>query len=118
MIRSAFFALLFAFGLSSCAPDGTSVGEAEHSAKIVGSWIGTVGDAKETISFGPDGKFVSEERRIGFISTTLGQGVTSTVRGTWAIRGNVVTLNIDRQTTSASHIKPLQARSKRSGQTS
>ena len=94
MTRLGFFGLLFACGLSSCSPDGAPVGEAEYSAKIVGDWQGTVGDTNETISFGADGGFVSQVRPQGFISNTLGQGVTGTIRGTWAIKGNSITLNI------------------------
>jgi hypothetical protein len=94
MTRLGFFGLLFACGLSSCSPDGAPVGEAQYSAKIVGAWQGTVGDTKETISFGADGGFVSQVRPRGFISDTLGQGVTGTVSGTWAIKGKSITLNI------------------------
>jgi hypothetical protein len=94
MTRLFIFALLFACGLSSCSPDGSPVGEAEYSAKIVGDWQGTVGDTRETISFAADGGFVSQVRPRGFISNTLGQGVTGTIRGTWAIKGKSITLNI------------------------
>jgi len=94
MTRLGFFGLLFACGLSSCSPDGAPVGEAQYSAKIVGDWQGTVGDTRETISFAADGGFVSQVRRQGFISNTLGQGVTGTVRGTWAIKGKAITLSI------------------------
>jgi uncharacterized protein (TIGR03066 family) len=87
--------LMLAFSLSSCAPDGPTIGEAQYAAKIVGDWQGTVGDMKETISFRADGKFVSQLRSRGFISNTLGQGITGTIRGTWTIAGNVITLNID-----------------------
>jgi hypothetical protein len=61
---------------------------------LVGEWLGTVGDTRETISFGADGTFVSQVRHRGFISNTLGQGVTGTIRGKWAIDGKVITLNI------------------------
>jgi hypothetical protein len=83
MIRLVLLELFFAFALLSCSPDGASVAEAEHSAKIVGDWLGTVGDEKESISFGAGGTFVSRVRPRGFISNTLGQGVTGIVRGTW-----------------------------------
>jgi hypothetical protein len=49
---------------------------------------------RREITFGADKKFVSEVRPRGFISNTLGQGVTGTIRGTWAIRGKMVTLNV------------------------
>jgi hypothetical protein len=88
------FGLLFACGLSSCSPEVALVGEADYPAKIVGDWQGRVGSENETISFGADGRFVSQVRRSGFISNTLGQGVTGTIRGTWAIKGKVMSLSI------------------------
>jgi hypothetical protein len=94
MIRLFFFGLLLACGLSSCSPDVAPVAEAEYPAKIIGGWQGTVGDTKETITFTADGRFESEVRPLGFISNTLGQGVTGTIRGTWAINGKSMTLNI------------------------
>ena len=87
--------LVFVFGLSSCAPDGATVDEAQYAAKIVGDWQGTVADVNETISFSAGGRFMSRVRRRGFISNTLGQGTTDTIRGTWTIKGNVISLNID-----------------------
>jgi hypothetical protein len=94
MSRLFLFGLLLACVLSSCSPGATPVGEAEYSAKIVGNWQGTVGDKNETISFGADGRFVSQVLPRGFISNTLGQGVTGTIRGTWAITGKSITLKI------------------------
>jgi hypothetical protein len=94
MIRSLLFGLLLACGLSSCSQDAAPVAEAEYPAKIIGGWQGTVGDTRETITFSADGRFVSELRPRGFISNTLGQGVTGTIRGTWAITGKSMTLNI------------------------
>jgi hypothetical protein len=92
--RMFLLSLLFAGAISSCSPNGAPVAEAEYSAKIVGNWQGTVGDERETISFGADGGFTSQVRRRGFISDTLGQGVTGMIRGTWAIIGKSITLNI------------------------
>jgi hypothetical protein len=66
---------------------GGTVGDSEYAAKIIGNWLGTVGDMKESISFSANGAFVSEVRPRGFISNTLGQGVTGTIRGKWAIKG-------------------------------
>jgi len=94
LFRVSLLGLVFAFCLSSCAPDA-AIDEAQYAAKIVGGWQGTVGDLREGISFSVDGKFVSQMRPRGFISNTLGQGITGTVRGTWAITGNVITLHID-----------------------
>ena len=92
--RLFLLSLLFAGAISSCSPNGAPVAEAEYSAKIVGDWQGTVGDERETISFGADGRFTSQVRRRGFISDTLGHGVTGMIRGTWAISGKSITLNI------------------------
>jgi hypothetical protein len=38
--------------------------------------------------------FVAELRPLGFISNTLSQGVTGSVRGTWAMSGKVITMTI------------------------
>jgi hypothetical protein len=94
ILRLFLFALLLGCGLSSCSPGAEPVGEADYPAKIVGEWQGRVGDTNETISFGSDGRFVSQVRRSGFLSNTLGQGVTGTIRGTWAIKGKVMSLSI------------------------
>ena len=56
--------------------------------------MGTVGDMKEAISFSADGRFEAHLRPQGFISNTLGQGVTGTIGGTWAIKGTSITLSI------------------------
>ena len=93
LTRWSLLVLLVAFGVPSCAPDAPIAGS-QYPAKLVGDWQGTVGDMKETISFRADGGFVSQVRPMGFISNTLGQGVTGTIRGTWAIQGKVITLTI------------------------
>jgi len=86
--------LLFACGLAACSPNAAAVVEAEYPKAIVGSWQGQVDGENETISFGADGEFQSLVRSGGFISMTLGQGATGTIRGTWAIKGKIITLNI------------------------
>jgi len=90
--KISLLALVFVFGLSACSPDGATVDEAQYAAKIVGDWQGTVADVNETISFSADGRFMSRVRRRGFISN---KGTTGTIRGTWTIKGNVISLNID-----------------------
>jgi hypothetical protein len=85
--------LLLALGLPSCSSDA-HVAVAQYPSKLVGEWQGTVGDMKESITFNADGTFVTYVRPSGFISNTLGQGVTGTIRGAWSIAGNVVTLNV------------------------
>jgi hypothetical protein len=92
--RFYFMGLLFACGLAACSPNVAAVVEAEYPTEIVGTWQGQVAGENETISFGADGEFVSLVRSGGFISMTLGQGVTGKIRGTWAITGNSITLNI------------------------
>ena len=86
--------VVLALGLVGYAPAGAPIEEAQYPARIVGDWQGKVGDMKETITFNADGKFVSEVRPQGFISNTLNQEVTGTIRGTWAIKNKVITLNI------------------------
>ena len=69
--------------------------EADYPSSIVGDWQGTVGDERETISFRADGGFTSQVRKRGFMSDTLGQGVTGSIRGNWAISGRKVTFTIN-----------------------
>ena len=87
-------ALLTILAVVSCTRDSAPVPEAQYRAKIVGDWVGTVGDMKETITFRADGHFVSQLRPMGFISNTLGEGVMGIINGTWVLQGNVITLNI------------------------
>jgi len=54
-------ALALAFGIVSCTP-AEPVTEAEYGAKIVGNWLGTVGDMKESIYFNADGNFIAQLR--------------------------------------------------------
>jgi hypothetical protein len=79
--------------VSSCTP-AKPVAEADYGVKIVGNWLGTVGNMKESITFNDDGNFIAQLRPQGFISNTLCQGVTGTIRGTWAINGKTITLKI------------------------
>jgi hypothetical protein len=93
-LRAVLPGVLLASLLLSCSPSGSPVPQADYATRIVGGWQGTVGEVSETITFNADGKFVSEVRPRGFISNTLGQGVTGTVRGTWQINANAITLNV------------------------
>ena len=86
--------LLLAVAVVSCSPDSAPVQESQYAQAIVGNWLGTVGDMKETITFSADGKFVSQVRPRGFISNTLSQGTTGTIQGTWTIKDKAITLNI------------------------
>ena len=53
--------LALALGVSSCTP-AKPVAEADYSAKIVGNWLGTVGNMKESMTFTGDGSFVARRR--------------------------------------------------------
>jgi hypothetical protein len=85
--------LALAFGISACTP-AEPVAEVEYGAKIVGNWLGTVGDMKESITFSADGSFIAQLSPQGFLSNTLSEGVTGTINGTWAINGKNISLKI------------------------
>ena len=85
--------LALALGVSSCTP-AKPVAKADYGVKIVGNWLGSVGNMKESITFNGDGSFIARLRPQGFISNTLSQGVTGTIRGTWAINVRTITLKI------------------------
>ena len=85
--------LALAFGILSCTP-AEPVAEAEYGATIVGNWLGTVGDMKESMTFNTDGSFIAQVRPRGFISNTLSEGVTGTIHGTWVINRKNITLKI------------------------
>ena len=53
--------LTLALGICSCTP-AEPVPEAEYGAKIVGNWLATVGDMKESIAFSADGSFIPQVR--------------------------------------------------------
>src|SRR5271156_6002492 len=95
IVRSLLLGLLLACELSSCSQDGKPVSEGEYPKAIVGNWRGQVGNEAEAISFNADGSFVAQVRRTGFISGTLGQGVTGTIRGAWAINAKNISLKIN-----------------------
>lgn len=92
--RVALVALL-ALPMLACEREGAVLAEAQYQAALVGHWQGNVEGDSESISFQADGRFSSEVLPTGFISTTLDQGVPSTVRGAWTLQGKVITLNID-----------------------
>jgi uncharacterized protein (TIGR03066 family) len=94
VIRVALLALVFAFGPTACSSDAP-VPLADYPKQLVGEWQGTIGDTKETMAFNADGTFVARVRPTGFISNTLGQGVTGTIRGKWTIADKVVTMNVN-----------------------
>jgi len=83
-------------GLSStaCSYHSWPISEADYPTKIVGSWQGTVGNSKETMSIKGDGTFVCQLHPMGFISNMLFPGAPGTVGGSWTISGPMMTLNI------------------------
>ncbi|MGB6222016.1 hypothetical protein [Haloferula sp.] len=86
-------ALTLIAGISACTKV-QPVAEADYASEIVGDWMGAVGDMKESISFSADDSFVAKLRPQGFISNTLSEGVTGTIRGTWEISGSTITMQI------------------------
>ncbi|MDQ6618535.1 MAG: hypothetical protein M3Z31_02365 [Pseudomonadota bacterium] len=93
LARAIAIAMLGLF-LAFCGNNSSRVPEAEYSAKLVGSWRGTVGDLKETMAIHGDGTFFCELRPMGFIANTLSQSATGTVEGTWKITGAIITLRV------------------------
>jgi len=86
-------AILLLFCMASCSSNPT-VPEDEYSTEIVGKWLGTVGDLKETMSVNSDGTFICQVYPIGFIANTLSEGVKGTISGTWKITAKTITLTI------------------------
>jgi hypothetical protein len=86
--------VILGFCVASCSNHSSTIPESEYPAKIVGRWLGTAGDLKETMSLDGDGTFVCQMRPQGFIANTLSQSVTGTIRGKWKITGATITLTI------------------------
>jgi len=86
--------MMIAWSVSSCSPPPPPIPDARFRATLVGTWQGTVGDMKETVSFRADDTFVAQLRPRGFISNTLSQGASGTIQGTWSINGNVITMKV------------------------
>ena len=102
-LMHALLVSLLATGLSSCERAGTLLTEPQYRAALVGDWQGNVGDDSESISFKADGSFSCQVRSNGFIGSTLGQGTTGSIRGSWMLQGDIITLTID----NASQEQPL-----------
>ena len=62
--------------------------------KIVGSWIGTVGNERESMVINGDGTFVCHLQKTGFIASMLYPAPPGTVSGTWAIVGSVMSMTV------------------------
>ncbi len=86
------FLLLICY-LQSCT-SSTPIPENEFSQAIVGEWLGTVGNMKESIKFKNDGTYIATLHPSGFLYNTIPDGITGTVSGTWSITGQIITLKI------------------------
>jgi hypothetical protein len=87
-------AAVMGLSLAACAKHSVPVSAAEYAEKIVGSWQGNIGGVNESIAIYRDGTFVCETHPPGFIANDLFQGVAGTIRGTWKIKGSLITLQI------------------------
>ena len=94
---------LLAVGLVACEQDGSRVLEPQYATELLGSWEGTVSGQRETIRFDADGSFTARSHQTGFISTTLGQGITGSIDGRWELDGSVIKLVIE----GAENVQPL-----------
>lgn len=90
---------------AGCARDSGQVPQSDYSRQLLGSWQGTVGNSRETMSLARDGAFSCRLQPTGFIANTLSQRMVGAIRGTWSVSGNVITLRI----TSADHALPSNA---------
>ena len=82
------------FILAGCARNSPTVPAVEYPIKIVGGWIGTVGNERESMVINGDGMFVCHLQKTGFIASMLYPAPPGTVSGTWAIVGSVMTLTV------------------------
>lgn len=94
-LTTALVSLWMILSFTACT-SSERIPESEFPQAILGEWMGTVGDLKESISFKDNGTFNAQMRPTGFLSNTLseGQGHTGTISGTWLIQGNMITLKI------------------------
>ena len=86
--------VVLGFFLASCTNNLLTVSKAEYPTKIIGTWQGTVGNLKETMSIKADGTFVCQLHPGGFISNMIFPTVPGTISGTWKINGEIITLSI------------------------
>ena len=80
--------------LSGCTRDSPQLPVAEYRMNIVGRWIGTVGQERESMTINGDGTFVCHLQNEGFIAEMLYPALPGTVSGTWSIAGSVMTLTV------------------------
>ena len=94
MIKIVFAAAVLGLCLVSCTNNLLTVSKADYSKKIVGTWKGTVGNLKETMSIKGDGTFVCRLHPGGFIANMIYPTVPGTIDGTWKINDAMITLRI------------------------
>ena len=80
--------------LAGCLRNSPTVPAVEYPRKIVGGWIGTVGNEHESMVINGDGTFVCHLQKTGFIASMLYPAPPGTVSGTWAIVGSVMTMTV------------------------
>jgi hypothetical protein len=80
--------------LAGCTHNSPQVAESQYPTKIIGGWLGTVGNLRESMVINGDGTFVCHLRKTGFIAEMLYPAPPGTVSGTWSIVGAVLTLTI------------------------
>ena len=86
--------IVFTCSITSCTNNSVAIPETEYAAKIIGQWVGTVGDLKESMTLNNDSTFVCHVYPDGFIANTLSQGVEGELNGKWNIKGSTITLHI------------------------
>jgi hypothetical protein len=94
MMKIVMAAAILGLCLVSCTNNLLNVSKAEYPTKIIGTWQGTVGNLKETMSIKGDGNFVCRLHPGGFISNMIFPTVPGTVSGTWKINNAIITLSI------------------------
>ena len=94
MMKIVFAAAILGLCLVSCTNNLLTVSKADYSKKIVGTWKGTVGNLKETMSIKGDGTFVCRLHPGGFIANMIYPTVPGTIDGTWKINDAMITLRI------------------------
>ena len=94
MMKIVFTAAILGLCLVSCTNNILTVSKADYSKKIVGTWKGTVGNLKETMSIKGDGSFVCRLHPGGFLANMIDPTVPGTINGTWKINDAIITLRI------------------------
>ncbi len=79
---------------ASCTVADQPVRDSEYPTALVGTWRGTVGDDKESMTLNADHTFVCRVRPLGFIATMVWPVHPETLNGNWTLNGKSVTLTI------------------------